>query len=49
MRLEKFCDDYHIKLSHYKTYYPKGNGMDESLDKILMRIIKKLLEDNKKA
>ena len=29
--------------------YPQGNGLAESSNKILVRIIKKLLEDNKKA
>ena len=31
------------------AYYPHGNGLDESSNKFLERIIKKLLEDNKKA
>ena len=31
------------------AYYPQGNGLAESSNKILVRIIKKLLEDNKKA
>ena len=31
------------------TYYPQGNGLAESSNKSLMRIIKKLLQDNKKA
>ena len=31
------------------AYYPQGNGLAESSNKSLVRIIKKLLEDNKKA
>ena len=31
------------------TYYPQGNGLAESSNKILVNIIKKLLEDNKKS
>ena len=31
------------------TYYPQGNGLVESSNKILVNIIKKLLEDNKKS
>ena len=48
-KLVKFCSDYNIILSHSTTYYPQGNGLAESSNKILVRIIKKLLEDNKKA
>ena len=45
----KFYKDYNIILSHSIVYYPQGNGLVESSNKILVRIIKKLLQDNKKA
>ena len=48
-KLVKFCSDYNIILSHSTAYYPQGNGLVESSNKSLIRIIKKLLEDNKKA
>ena len=48
-KLVKFCNDYNIVLSHSIAYYPQGNGLVESSNKSLIRIIKKLLEDNKKA
>ena len=48
-KLVKLCSDYNIILSHSTTYYPQGNGLVESSNKSLIRIIKKLLEDNKKA
>ena len=48
-KLVKFCSDYNIILSHSTIYYPQGNGLAESANKSLVRIIKKLLEDNKKA
>ena len=48
-RLVKFCNDYNIILSHSTTYYPQGNGLAESSNKSLMRTIKKLLQDNKRA
>jgi len=48
-RMEKFCSDYNINLVHYTTYYPLGNGLVESSNKILTKIIKKLLQENKKA
>jgi transposase InsO family protein len=48
-KMEKFCSDYNITLGHSTTYYPQGNGLVESSNKSLTRIIKKLLQDNKKA
>ena len=42
-----FRHKYHITLGHSTAYYPQGNGIDESSNKILVNIIKKLLEDNK--
>jgi hypothetical protein len=36
-------------LGHSTTYYPQGNGLAKSSNKILMRIIKKVLIGNKKA
>ena len=48
-KVVEFCSDYNIILSHSTTYYPQGNGFTESSNKSLIRIIKKLLEENKKA
>ena len=48
-KMISFCHKYHISLHHSTAYYPQGNGMAEYSNKILMRIIKKLLEDNKRA
>jgi hypothetical protein len=33
-RIVKFCEDYNITLSHSTTYYPQGNGLAESSNKI---------------
>ena len=44
-----FCHKYHISLNHSTAYYPHGNGLAESSNKSPVRIIKKLLEDNKRA
>ena len=44
-----FCHKYHINLNHSIAYYPQANGLAESSNKILVGIIKKLLEDNKRA
>ena len=47
-KMVNFCHKYHISLNHSMAYYPQGNGLAESSNKSLVRIIKKLLEDNKK-
>ena len=44
-----FCHKYHITLVHSTSYYPQGNGLAESSNKILINIIKKQLQDNKKT
>ena len=44
-----FCHKYHISLNHSNAYYPQGNGLAESSNKIMVRIIKKPLEENKRA
>ena len=48
-KMINFCYKYHISLNHSTAYYPQGNGLAESSNKSLVRIIKKLLEDNKKS
>ena len=47
--MQNFCENYNVILSHSTPYYPQGNGLAESSNKILVRIIKKLLVDNKKG
>ena len=48
-KMINFCHKYHISLNHSTAYYPQGNRLVESSNKNLVRIIKKLLEYNKKA
>jgi transposase InsO family protein len=48
-KMENFCSDYNITLGHSTAYYPQCNGLVESSNKILTRIIKKILQENKKA
>jgi hypothetical protein len=48
-RMINFCHQYHISLGHSTAYYPQGNGLAESSNKSLVRIIKKLLQENKKT
>eukprot|EP00253_Pinus_taeda_P024213 PITA_24213 len=46
--LVDMCDSMGIKLVHSTSYYLQGNGLTESSNKSLIKIIKKLLEDNKR-
>ena len=48
-KMINFFHKYHIYLNHSTAYYTEGNGLAESSNKSLVRIIKKLLEDNKRA
>ena len=48
-KMINFYQKYHRSLNHSTSYYPQGNGLEESSNKILVRIIKKLLEENKRA
>ena len=47
--LVNMCDSMGIQLVHSTSYYPQGNGLAESSNKSLVRIIRKLLENNKKS
>ena len=45
----KLCDRYGITRSTFSPYHPQGNGQAESTNKSLLKIIKRTLDDNKKA
>jgi len=47
-KMINLCQKYHINLGHSTTYYPQGNGLAESSNKSLVKIIKRLLAENKK-
>ena len=47
--LVNMCESMGIQLVHSMSYYPQGNGLAESSNKSLVRIIIKLLETNHKA
>jgi len=38
-----------IQVVDSTSFYPQGNGLEEPSNKSLVRVIKKLLEDNKKS
>lgn len=44
-----FCQGYGIELVHSITYYTQGNGFVESSNNNLVRIIKKMLDQNKQG
>lgn len=47
-KMINFCQNHNIIVSHSTPYYPQGNSHAESSNKSLVRIIKKLLSENKK-
>jgi hypothetical protein len=47
--LIQFCEQFGIALIHSTPYYPQGNGLAKSSNESLIKIIKRLLEDKKKA
>jgi transposase InsO family protein len=49
MAMISFFQKYNIVLGHSKSYYPQGNELSKSSNKILITIIKKVLNENKKA
>jgi hypothetical protein len=46
--LVNMCESMGIQSVHSTPYYPQGNGLAESSNKSLIRIIRKMLEENKK-
>jgi transposase InsO family protein len=46
--LVNLCESMGIQLVHSTPYYPQGNGLAESSNKSLIKIIRKMLEENKK-
>jgi hypothetical protein len=44
-----FCLRFGITLAHLANYYPQGNGLVESSNKNLIRIIKRTIGENKRA
>ena len=47
--LVNMCESMGIQLLHSTSYYPQGNCLDELSNKSLVRIIRKLLENNQKS
>ena len=49
VKMIQFFQKYHIRLHHSTPYYPQGNGLAESSNKSLVKVIKKTLVDHKKS
>ena len=47
--LVNMCESMGIQLVHSTSYYPQGNGLAESSNKSLVKIIRNLLETNQKS
>ena len=43
-----FCHNYNVTLSHSTAYHPQGNGLAESTNKTLMKILKKTIAENQR-
>ena len=43
-----FCQQYNIALVHSTAYHPQGNGLVKSLNKTLVRALKKAINKNQK-
>jgi hypothetical protein len=48
-RMENLCQDYNITFGHSTAYYLQGNRLAESSNKSLTRIIKRILQENKRV
>ena len=44
-----FCEKNGILLKHSTPYYPQGNGLAKSSNKIIIQSIRKLLKHNKRS
>ena len=49
IKLTAFSHDKGIKLHYFANYYPQGNGLAESSNKNLIRILKKTVVENQRS
>jgi transposase InsO family protein len=48
LEMRKFALEKGIKMKYYASYYPQGNGLAESTNKNLIKIIKRIMVENHK-
>ena len=46
IKINEFASEKGIKLHYFANYYPPGNGLAESTNKNLIRILKKIVIEN---
>ena len=49
IRLTAFANERGIKLHYSTNYYPQGNGLEKSIDKNMIRILKKIVRENQRS
>lgn len=49
VEMAKFYNNFNVIIGHSTPYYLQGNGLDESSNKSLVKIIKKMLAENKRS
>ena len=49
IRLTAFANERGIKLHYFVNYYPQGNGLVESTNKNMIRILKKKVIENRRS
>ena len=46
-KLKELCDTYHMKFNFAFVSYPQSNGQAKATNKVILNIIKKILEQSK--
>lgn len=47
-KFTSFFHKYNIIIGHSNTYYPQGNGLAESSNKVVVRVLKKTITENQR-
>jgi transposase InsO family protein len=47
-KFTEFCGEYGIVMGKSSNYYPQGNGLAESTNKMLIHILKKIVDKNQR-
>ena len=49
LEMSTFCMNHGITLSHSSNYYPQGNGLPKSCNKNLIKLLKRMVGENKRS
>jgi len=47
-KFTNFCHKFNIIIGHSTKCYPQGNGLDESSNKTMVRVLKKIITENQR-